>query len=90
MSPCELIERHSFGSKAQARLAVFACSKWYNRRHRQSGLGYPLTPEFERSQQTRFNALEHDPLHAEGVPQMVRESNRKPSTVPENSTRSFA
>ena len=42
----ELIERNSFQSKAQARMAVFTWIEgWYNPRRRHSGLGYlsPLT-----------------------------------------------
>jgi putative transposase len=68
----ELIERHSFESKAQARMAVFTWIEgWYNPRRRHSGLGYLSPLNFERSQQSRFNAREHDPQHADGAPQMV-------------------
>ncbi len=68
----ELIERHSFESKAQVRMAVFTWIEgWYNPRRRHSGLGYLSPLNFERSQQTRFNAPEHDPQHADGTPQMV-------------------
>ena len=67
-----LIERHSFESKAQARMAVFTWIEgWYNPRHRHSGLGYLSPLNFERNQQTRFNASEHAPQHADGTPQMV-------------------
>ena len=66
------IERHSFESKAKARMAVFTWIEgWYNPRRRHSGLGYLSPLNFERSQQTRFNAPEHDPQHADGTPQMV-------------------
>ncbi len=68
----ELIERHSFESKAQARMAVFTWIEgWYNSRRRHSGLSYLSPLNFERSQQTRFNAAEHDPQHADGAPQTV-------------------
>jgi putative transposase len=68
----ELIERHSFESKAQARMAVFTWIEgWYNPRRRHSGLGYLSPLNFERSQQSRFNARAHDPQHADGAPQMV-------------------
>ena len=68
----ELIERHSFESKAQARMAVFTWIEgWYNPRRRHSGLGYLSPLNFERSQQTQFNAREHDQKHADGAPQMV-------------------
>lgn len=53
----ELIERHSFESKAQARMAVFTWIEgWYNARRRHSGLGYLSPLNYERSQQARFNA----------------------------------
>lgn len=68
----ELIERHSFESKAQARMAVFTWIEgWYNPRRRHSGLGYLSPLNFERSQQSRFNAREHDPPHANEASQMV-------------------
>ncbi len=68
----ELIERNSFESKAQARMAVFTWIEgWYNPRRRHSGLGYLSPLNFERSQQTRFNVPEHEPQHADGTPQMV-------------------
>jgi putative transposase len=45
----ELIERHSFESKAQARMAVFTWIEgWYNPRRRHSGLGYLSPLNFER------------------------------------------
>jgi putative transposase len=68
----ELIERHSFESKAQARMAVFTWIEgWYNPRRRHSGLGYLSPLNFERSQQFRFRAREHDPQHADEASQMV-------------------
>lgn len=68
----ELIERHSFESKAQARMAVFAWIEgWYNTRRRHSGLGYLSPMNFERSQLSSFDAREHDPLLADEAPQMV-------------------
>ncbi|KPF68389.1 hypothetical protein IP84_10105 [beta proteobacterium AAP99] len=68
----ELIERNSFESKAQARMAVFTwIEAWYSPRRRHSALGYLSTLNFEKSHQTRFNALEHDPQHADGTTQMV-------------------
>lgn len=68
----ELIERHSFESKSQARMAVFTWIEgWYNTRRRHSGLGYLSPMNFERSQPFSFNAREHDPLHADKAPQMV-------------------
>jgi putative transposase len=68
----ELIERHSFESKAQARMAVFTWIEgWYNPRRRHSGLGYLSPLNFERSQQARFNDCKHDPSYADKAPQMV-------------------
>lgn len=68
----ELIERHSFESKAQARMAVFTWIEgWYNPRRRHSGLSYLSPLNFERSQQSRFNAREHDQQHADEASQMV-------------------
>jgi putative transposase len=50
----ELIERHSFEPKAQARVAVFTWIEGgYNTRRRHSGLGYFSPLNFERSQQAR-------------------------------------
>ena len=52
----ELIERNSFHSKAQARMAVFTWIEgWYNPRRRHSGLGYLSPLNFERSQQALFD-----------------------------------
>jgi putative transposase len=68
----ELIERNGFESKAQARMAVFTWIEgWYNPRRRHSGLGYLSPLNFERSQQSRFNAPEHDPQHADRASQTV-------------------
>ena len=68
----ELIERHSFESKAQGRIAVFTWIEgWYNSRRPHNGLGYLSPMTFEGSQQSRFNAGEHDPQHADVTPQMV-------------------
>lgn len=68
----ELIERTSFESKAQARMAVFTWIEgWYNPRRRHSGLGYLSPLNFERSQQHRFDDGEHDQQHASQLPQTV-------------------
>ena len=46
----ELIERSTFQSKAQARMAVFTWIEgWYNPRRRHNGLGYLSPLNFERS-----------------------------------------
>ena len=47
---CELIERRSFHTKAEARLALFTYIEgWYNSRRRHSGLGRVSPINFERS-----------------------------------------
>lgn len=46
---CELIERRSFRTKAEAKAAVFSYIEgWYNPRRRHSALGYHSPVEFER------------------------------------------
>ena len=46
---CELIERRSFRSKAEAKAALFSYIEgWYNPRRRHSALGYYSPMEFER------------------------------------------
>jgi putative transposase len=46
---CELLNRRSFQSKAEARLALFTYVEgWYNPRRRHSGLGRIAPAEFER------------------------------------------
>ena len=47
---CELIDRRSFRSKAEARVAVFTYIEgWYNPRRRHSALGRISPMNFERS-----------------------------------------
>ena len=49
---CELIDRNSFQSKAEARLALFTYIEgWYNPRRRHSALGYRSPLAFERAHQ---------------------------------------
>ena len=49
---CELIDRNSFQSKAEARLALFTYIEgWYNPRRRHSALGYRSPLNFERAHQ---------------------------------------
>jgi putative transposase len=50
---CELIDRRTFESKTEARLALFTWIEgWYNPRRRHSGLGYRSPVEFERAART--------------------------------------
>lgn len=48
---CELIERRTFKTRTEARMAVFTWIEgWYNPRRRHSALGYRSPVNFERSQ----------------------------------------
>ena len=50
---CELIDRNSFQSKAEARLALFTYIEgWYNPRRRHSALGYRSPLNFERAHES--------------------------------------
>ena len=51
---CELINRRSWQTKAEARVAIFAwIESWYNPLRRHSGLGQRSPNVFERSLQTQ-------------------------------------
>jgi putative transposase len=51
---CELLDRRSFKSKAEARVALFSYIEgWYNPRRRHSGLGRIAPAEFERRHATQ-------------------------------------
>ena len=53
---CELIDRRSFKSKAEARTALFTWIEgWYNPRRRHSGLGQQSPMNFEKKQQERID-----------------------------------
>ena len=68
----ELIERNTFQSKVQARMAVFTWIEgWYNPRRRHSGLGYLSPINFERSQEDLFDDLEHAAACVETSPETV-------------------
>ena len=46
---CELLQRRSFQTQTEARMAIFAFVEgWYNTRRLHSGLGYLSPNEFER------------------------------------------
>lgn len=50
---CELIDRRSFKTKTEARLAVFTWIEgWYNPRRRHSAIGYQSPINYERRLQT--------------------------------------
>lgn len=68
----ELIERSTFQSKAQARMAVFTWIEgWYNPRRRHSGLGYLSPLNFERSNEALFEVVEDADVHIETTPETV-------------------
>jgi putative transposase len=57
---CELLDRRSFQSKTEARLALFSWIEgWYNPRRRHSRLGYLSPANFERK---------HNPSGEHGLP----------------------
>jgi putative transposase len=63
---CELIDRSSFKTKAEARLALFTWIEgWYNPRRRHSALGRVSPINFERSHQDKSPA----DLHPAATPQ---------------------
>ena len=50
---CELIDRRTFQTHAEARMAIFEfVEAWYNRKRRHSALGYLSPEEFERAAAT--------------------------------------
>ena len=67
---CELINRRSWKTKAEARLAIFTwIEAWYNPLRRHSGLGQRSPNIFERSlkeQKSDTNIFEADDLVREG------------------------
>lgn len=64
---CELIDRRSFETKSQARLALFTYIEgWYNPRRRHSALGRISPANFERQHidRTEPKTVKHDPVPA--------------------------
>lgn len=66
---CELIDRRSFKSKSEARLALFTYIEgWYNARRRHSALGRVSPASFERRHcETLKTSIPHPAAEAEGV-----------------------
>jgi len=61
---CELIDRRSFKSKTEARLALFSWIEgWYNPRRRHSALGQVSPANFERKHQERSCTPPSCPVH---------------------------
>lgn len=57
---CELLDRRSFKSKAEARVALFSYIEgWYNPRRRHSGLGRIAPAEFERRHAAHLTRSNH-------------------------------
>ncbi len=64
---CELIDRRSFQSHAEARIALFTWIEgWYNPRRRHSGLGYLSPINYERSHAVHL--VQQPPRLASGLP----------------------
>ena len=58
---CELLDRRSFKSKAEARVALFSYIEgWYNPRRRHSALDYVSPIEFEQTQRSARTPGETD------------------------------
>ena len=54
---CELLDRHKFQTKAEARMAIFEFIEgWYNPARRHSALGYQSPIAYERSQAERLES----------------------------------
>jgi transposase InsO family protein len=65
---CELINRRSWKTKAEARLAIFTwIEAWYNPLRRHSGLGQRSPNKFERS--LRIEKLNTDIIEADDLVQ---------------------
>jgi putative transposase len=61
---CELIDRRSWQTRTEARLALFpSIEGWYNPRRRHSALGDQSPENFERSRSKTVNDQRLKPLH---------------------------
>ena len=55
---CELLQRRSFRTKAQARMTIFTFIEgWYNPAQRHSALGYKSPVEYERTNPGRLQTV---------------------------------
>ena len=67
---CELIDRRSFRTQAEARMAIFEFLEgWYNTRRRHSALGYLSPNDFERAALTpSASPLAGETLSSSSIP----------------------
>ena len=81
---CELIDRRSFRTQAEARMAIFEFIEgWYNPRRRHSALGYLSPNDFERAaakETPRAVRNAHRPARA--VPRCLPEQRAKGQDIP--------
>ena len=65
---CELIDRRSWKSFAEARMAIFTWIEgWYNPRRRHKGLGQKSPVNFEKELQDKADAAVHAIVNLESV-----------------------
>ena len=85
---CELINRRSFRTQAEARMALFEfVESWYNPRRRHSALGYLSPNDFERAEaeaMSRAARKLHRPARA--VPRCVSDRRAKGKDIPSGDT----
>ncbi len=81
---CELIDRRSFRTQAEARMAIFQFIEgWYNPRRPHSALGYLSPNDFERSAaKATPRAVRNAHRPARAVPGASRSSEPKVKTYP--------
>ena len=81
---CELIDRRSFRTQAEARMAIFQFIEgWYNPRRRHSALGYLSPNDFERTAaKATPRAVRNAHRPARGVPGASQSGEPKGKTYP--------
>ncbi len=81
---CELIDRRSFHTQAEARMAIFQFIEgWYNPRRRHSALGYLSPNDYERSAAKETpRAVRNAHRPARGVPGASQSGEPKGKTYP--------
>ncbi len=79
---CELIDRRTFETQAEARMAIFEFIEgWYNLRRRHSALGYLSPDEFEREAATRVTRRARTTDHHHRTPGGGAVRNADPDTL---------